>query len=160
MASTSLIVRAASTPTARRAVSLLAKTAGLAGAAAIIYDSHKCGQADAKMKEFTDSTDILIKQYNDSKISNSRSTIASKLQDKLFEIRLNSGYNGFMANLKGYVSGFGSNILTNALALGLSAGALFLKKGSKLCAAGLALVGLKTLICDVAGFGRSPQQKV
>lgn len=160
MASTSLIVRAASTPTAKRAVSLLAKTAGLAGAAAIIYDSHKCGQADGKMKEYTDGTDVLIKQYNDSKISNSRSTIAHKLQKDFFNIQLNSGVNGFMAHTAGYVSGFGGNILNNIIPLGLSAGALFLKKGSKLCAVGLGICGLKTLFYDVMGIGRSPKQKV
>ena len=155
MASGSLIV-----PIARRTTSILAKTAGLAGAAAIIYDSHKCGQADAKSREYIESTDVLIKQFNDSRISNSRSTIASRLQDKLFDIRLNSGYNGFIANVKGYTSGFFSQLTTSIVPLALSAGALFLKKGGKLCAAGLALCGLKTLIYDVAGIGRSPKQKV
>ena len=154
MASTSLIV-----PVAKRATSLLARTAGLAGAAAILYDSHKCGQSDAKVREYTESTDVLIKQFNDSKISNSRSTIVSKLQDGFFNIQLNSGINGFLANTKGYISGFGNNVLNNAIPLALSAGALFLKKGSKLCAAGLAACGVKTLLYDVMGIGRSPKRK-
>ncbi len=155
MASTSLII-----PVAKRATSIIARTAGLAGAAAILYDSHKCGKSDAKVKEYTESTDVLIKQFNDSKISNSRSTIVSKLQDGLFNVRLNSGISGFMANLKGYVCGFGSNIVNNTIPLVLSAGALFLKKGSKLCAAGLTVCGVKTLLYDVMGIGRSPKIKV
>lgn len=156
MASTSLII-----PTvAKRATSILAKTAGLAGAAAILYDSHKCGQSDAKMLESTEAADVLIKQFNNSKISNTRSTIVSKLQDGFFNIQLNSGVSGFMANLKGYASGFGNNIVNNAIPLALSAGALFLKKGSKLCAAGLAACGVKTLLYDVMGIGRSPKRKV
>ena len=153
--STSLII-----PTAKRAVSLLARTAGLAGAAAIIYDSHKCGQADAKTTEYIESTDVLIKQLNDSKISNSRSTILGRMQDGLYEMRLNSGYDGFIANTKGYLSGFGNNIVNNALPLALSAGALFLKRGSKLCAAGLAVCGIKALLYDVMGIGRSPKRDV
>ena len=40
MATTSVRVRAATSPTAKRVTSLIARTAGLAGAAAIIYDSH------------------------------------------------------------------------------------------------------------------------
>ena len=160
MATTSLIVRAATSPTAKRVTSLIARTAGLAGAAAIIYDSHKCGQSDAKSTEYIESTDVLIKQFNDSKISNSRSTILSKMQDGLYDIRLNSGYDGFMANAKGYLSGFGGNIINNAIPLALSAGALFLKKGSKLCAAGLAVCGIKALLYDVMGIGRSPKRNV
>lgn len=153
--STSLMI-----PTAKKAVSLLARTAGLAGAAAIIYDSHKCGQADAKSTEYIESTDVLIKQMNDSKISNSRSTILSKMQDGLYDIRLNSGYDGFVANAKGYLSGFGGNIVNNIVPLALSVGALCLKKGSKLCAAGLAVCGVKALLYDVMGIGRSPKRKV
>lgn len=145
---------------AKKVTSFLARTAGLAGMAAIIYDSHKCAQADAKTREYLESTDILIKHYNNSMISNSRSTILCKLQDEVLNMRLSSGIYGFMANIKGYIGGFSQNVFANAAAMGLSAGALFLKKGNKLCAAGLAVVALKTLIYDVWGIGKSPKRPV
>lgn len=131
--------------------SVLAKTTGYAGLAAIAYDAHKLGQMRASEYRKDAIGASGIDAYMDSKSLDRPSALMSKIQDARFNAEMHgklfNGTRNVFNSVKGYVKGLCESLVSNAIPLALTAATILTKgKVSKGAAIGLAAYGA----CDVA----------
>ncbi len=140
--------------------SVLAKTTGYAGLAAIAYDAHKLGQVRAGEYKREAISASGLDAYMDSKTLDKPSVLMSKIQDARFNAEMKgnlfNGVRNAFNSVTGYCKGVAESLVSNVVPLALTAATILTKgKVSKGAAIGLAAYGA----CDVAknafGVGKS-----
>lgn len=140
--------------------SVLAKTAGYAGLAAIAYDAHKLGQMRAVENKRDAIASSGLDAYMDSKSLDKPSALMSKIQDVRFNAEMkgnlfNGVRNGFNS-VVGYVKGFAESLVSNVVPLALTAATILTKgKVSKASAIGLAAYGTASVAKNAFGIGKN-----
>ena len=140
--------------------SVLAKTTGYVGLAAIAYDAHKLGQMRAVENKRDAIASSGLDAYMDSKSLDKPSALMSKIQDARFNMEMkghlfNGVRNGFNS-VVGYVKGFAESLVSNVVPLALTAAAVLTKgKGSKGAAIGLAAYGAADVAKNAFGIGKN-----
>ena len=123
-------------------------------AAGVLYNAHYAGSKGSAENIKLKQADRVGKYYFDSRKSEDRSILTSKLKDEYF--RANADWNlpdKFNA-LTGYVGGAFKQLAQNIIPAGLATGALLSKNYAKFFGAGLGIYAIKYLICDVMDLGR------
>lgn len=135
---------------------VMSKALGAASVAAVVYDAHVNAKERSYATDSTESADRFISQYNNYRASDTQSATVAGLKKQWYDIQQSFSYYHPISKTKGYLSGFGSSIVTQAPVLGLSALALCCKSG--LSKAGGVLLGvhaIKTILYDVIGIGKN-----
>ena len=138
----------------------VAKTAGLAGLAAIAYDAHKLGQIRASEYRKDAIGASGVDAYIDSKSLDRPSALMSKIQDARFNAEMHgklfNGVRNAFNSVKGYVKGLGESLVSNVVPLALSAVSIMAKgKLSKGAAIGLTAYGAYDVAKNAFGIGKN-----
>lgn len=141
----------------------LAKLAGAATAGILAYDAHRTGVMTGRQNVKVQIGDSLPDSYIQSRRQDDLSFITKGFKDRLFKEDADWSFIDKVNACTGYLSGSFDQLSSNLFPLLLSVGALAAHKSgeflgkSKLsiaCGIGLAVCGLKYLICDVLDLGR------
>lgn len=136
-------------------LAVMSKAIGAASVAAVVYDSHVNAKESSYATDSVESADRFINQYNNYRSSNTQSATISAMKSKWYDIQQSFSYYHPISKIKGYLSGFGGTIVTQAPVLALSALSLCCKGiVSKTAGLALALHSVKTILCDVVGIGQ------
>lgn len=144
-------------------LTIVSKLLGAAGAAAVLYEANVVGVTKSKKAQIVSVSDRLPDQYVASTKLDIESPITAKIKEKTFEWQLDWNLPEFLSGIKGYFEGAIESLSNNIIPAALATGALvfggLLGRGSgkslaKLCALGLAAVGVKRLLYDTWGIGR------
>jgi len=138
----------------------LAKTAGYAGLAAIVYDAHKFGRVRAGEARREGIATSGIDAYVSTNQLDKPSALMGKLQKARFNFSMNNkvinGVKDFYNSAKGYVKGVAESLVSNVVPLALSAAAIMTKGNvSKAASIGLAAYGGVEVAKNVFGAGRT-----
>ncbi len=140
--------------------SVLAKTTGYAGLAAIAYDAHKLGQMRATECKRDAIAAGGLDAYMDSKSLDKPSTLMSKIQGARFNAEMKghlfNGVRNAFNSVKGYVKGVCESLVSNVVPLALTAATVLTKgKVSKGAAIGLAAYGAVDVAKNAFGAGKN-----
>lgn len=133
---------------------VVSKIAGGVTAAAVLYNAHDVGKKMSEEYVKERGAERMLHFYGPSRRTDDRNATTSKLKD--FYFRVNADWNlpdKINAGI-GYVKGAFLQMAADVIPAALATGALLTKKFSKLFTAGLALYGIKYLVCDVMDVGR------
>ena len=135
---------------------VISKTAGGLGLAAVAYDAHKLAKVRAGEYRRNAIANSGLDAYMDSKQLNKPSVLLSKAQDKRFDMEMKghrfNGIRNAFNSAKGYIKGLGESLVHNVVPFALSAVALLTKgplsKASSIGLTAYALVDVtKNVIC-------------
>ncbi|MBS4759080.1 MAG: hypothetical protein KHX03_00065 [Clostridium sp.] len=130
------------------------RIAGAAAAAMVVYDAHNAGIKTSAENIKIRSSERLTDEFLKSRRMEDRSIITSKLKDKFFRDNADWNLPDKVNGVTGYFGGAITQALYDIIPAILATGALVSKKYPKVFGAGLALYGLKYIICDVMDIGR------
>ncbi len=123
-------------------------------AAGVLYNAHYAGNKGSAENVKTRQADRIGKYYINSRTSEDRSILTSKLKDEYF--RANADWNlpdKFNA-LTGYIGSAFRQLAQDIIPATLATGALLSKSYAKFFGAALGVYAIKYLICDVMDLGK------
>ena len=134
---------------------IVCKTVGIAGLSAAAYDAYTVGKHHSNIGGKQASAALYADVYQDSKTLSSESHVASAIQSKVADFRMNNPIIPVAGKIKGFFSGainsMGDNIfLVTSAALALGTKGFF----SKLGAWGVAGFGLYKILKEGFGLGK------
>ena len=130
------------------------RIAGATAAGMVLYNAHNAGIKSSAENIKIRSSERLTDEYIKSRRMEDRSIITSKLKDRFFRDNADWSLPDKINGATGYVGGAVTQALYDVIPAVLATGALVSKKYPKVFGAGLALYGIKYLICDVMDIGR------
>ena len=135
---------------------VLCKTAGIAGASAVIYDAYSVGKANSKRVADYTNADYFEKIHTTKRTLTNESPVSNALQNKITNMRYDNPIVPIYGKTKGFIFGMltslGNNLLPASLAtLALSTKGIFAKIG----AWGVLACGISTILKE--GFGINKQ---
>lgn len=139
-----------------KVLNILTKTVGAAGLGLVLYDAHHAGKIQSPIAEMRGKSSSLAHHYMEDMKLESPSRVRKAAKEGIFRYNLDENLTGFFHSTGGYMEGFTSMIITNAVPLALSVGTLIGGKGlfSKACGAGLLAYGGIFLLQEAFGFGK------
>ena len=134
---------------------IVCKTIGIAGLSAAAYDAYAVGKHHSAVGEKNAAGKLYADVYQDSRTLSSESHVASEIQSKVADFRMNNPIIPVTGKIKGFFHGalnsMGDNIfLVSSAALALGTKGFF----SKLGAWGVAGFGLFKILKDGFGIGK------
>lgn len=114
----------ASAKTTLTATGILAKAAGAAGLGLVLYDAHTAGSIEAPRTERNVKENTLQDHFLRNMSQEGPSIVGSEMKKKVFNFYLDENISSPFTSTTGYVKGFSSMLVQNAVPLGLSAAAL------------------------------------
>lgn len=133
---------------------LASKIAGGLAAGYVLYNANDAGKKVSAENVKRKQADRLGDYYMSSRRMEDRSIITSKLKDTYFRSNADWNFPDKVNALTGYIGGAFEQMAADFVPAALGVGALVSKKYGKFFGAGLALYGLKYLVCDVMDVGR------
>ncbi len=133
---------------------VISKAIGLTAAGMLLYDAASEGAHVSKRDQVRITANTLPDAYVNSNRMDKYSRVGNKLKKEFFNWRLSNGIPEFFAGIGGFFKGTLESLANNVLPVGLTVGALMFKKAGRVCAAGLALCGIKYFVNDVMGVGK------
>ena len=133
---------------------LASRIAGATAAGMVLYNAHNAGIKRSAENIKIRSSERLTDEYIKSRRMEDRSIITSKLKDRLFRDNADWNLPDKINGTTGYFGGALTQAIYDVIPAVLATGALVSKKYPKVFGAGLALYGIKYLICDVLDIGR------
>lgn len=131
------------------------KTIGAAALAAVAYDSHVAAKIESSSSQKVHKADGTAEAYMDTLSQDNPSIIQSKLKKAFFRFHMDQNISEFFVGILGYVKGFSSMLVNNAIPLALATGTVATKGAwSKTFGAGLLIYGGAYLARNVMGIGK------
>lgn len=139
-----------------KVLNVLTKAVGVAGLGLVLYDSHAAGKINGPIAEMEGKSNTLAHHYLDELKLESPSTVRAKAKKEIFHYNLDENLTGFFHTTGGYIGGFTSMLINNAVPFALSIGTVLGGKGvfSKVCGAGLLAYGAIFLLQEGFGIGK------
>lgn len=139
-----------------KVTSVLAKTAGAAGLALVVYDSHAAGKIEAPKSEKYSKAQGLTENYLNDMKQETPSGVQSIIKKRIFNFNADENISSFFTNTGGYLKGFSSMLVQNVVPLALSVATLLTRgKVSKFFGLGLVGYGVIFLLQEAFGIGKS-----
>ena len=133
---------------------ILTKTAGIAAAGLVLYDSHKAGKMVSQQEIKLGIADRLPDQYIRSRRQEDMSTITSNFRDKIFATRVNFDLPDKINGITGYAKGAFEQLTCNIIPAVLATGALVKNRFSKFFGIGLGVYAAYYALDNVLDAGR------
>jgi len=134
------------------------KVFGVSTIASVLYDAHVNGSEKADVYDSKATANKLYNDNNQYLTMNRKSATIAKFKRCWYDFQQGLGILHFGNRVKGYTSEFCSTIGANLPYLALAAVALKFKNAGKIAGAALGVLGLKTLLFDVAGLGAKKEK--
>lgn len=135
-------------------LNVASKIAGGLAAGYVLYNANYAGTKVSAENVKRKAADRIGGYYMDSRRMEDRSIITSKLKDTYFRSNADWNFPDKINALTGYIGGAFEQMAADIVPAALATGALISKKYAKYFGAGLALYGIKYLVCDVMDIGR------
>ena len=132
---------------------LAIKAVGIAGLGAVAWDAHSAAKSKGSMSEKYYKTESLKKSYMNHSKADSASFVKDAAKKRMLAFETDENFSGFFTHIKGYVDGFASMALNDAVPLGLSLGALITPKCWLSKAFGIGLIGYAGIFAAQEFFG-------
>ena len=133
---------------------ILTKTAGIAAACLVLYDSHKTGKMISQQNIKLGIAGRLPDQYIRSRRQEDMSTVTSNFRDKIFAERVNFDLPDKINGITGYVKGAFEQLAYNIVPALLATGALVKNRFSKACGIGLGVYGIYYALSNILDTGK------
>ena len=135
---------------------VLCKTAGIAGASAVIYDAYSVGKANSKRTSDYVNADYFERIHTTKRSLTNESPVSNAIQSKVTDLRYNNPIVPVFGKAKGFISGaltsLGNNLLPVSLAtLAITSKGVFAKIG----AWGVVGCGIYTALKEGFGVGKN-----
>ena len=133
---------------------ILTKTAGIAAAGLVLYDSHKTGKMMSQHSIKSGIANRLPDQYMRSRRQEDMSTVTSNFRDKIFAESVNFDLPDRVNGITGYIKGAFSQLAYNIVPALLATGALVKNRFSKFFGAGLGIYGIYYALSNIFDTGK------
>lgn len=133
---------------------ILTSAIGIAGLGVVGYDAHNVGKIQSDLYASEHDAKATAYYLNNDMYVTSMSRSQEKVRDLAFKTELGQGWRRFINTPIGYVKGFFTMLISHAVPLALSLGAIFGKGGvAKGSAIGLGVYGAYEFIKNFFGLG-------
>ena len=135
---------------------ILTKSIGAVGLGLVLYDAHRAGKHESHVFDKELKTDSLTGHYFEDMKLDSNSVVKQEMKKKVFAYHMDENISGVYNNFKGYMEGFSSILVNNAVPFILSLGTVLLPgKASKFFGAGLLAYGGLYFLREGLGIGKA-----